>query len=33
MSVDVFAGVFESPETYEQIDRHRLAIGRKPQSR
>jgi enoyl-CoA hydratase/carnithine racemase len=29
MSVDVFAGVFAAPETYEQIERHRRAIGRK----
>lgn len=28
MSVDVFAGVFASTETYEQIERHRRAIGR-----
>jgi enoyl-CoA hydratase len=28
MSVDVFASVFESPETYEQISRYRVAIGR-----
>ena len=27
-SVEVFAGVFASPETYEQIERHRQAIGR-----
>jgi enoyl-CoA hydratase len=32
MSVDVFASVFDSPETYEQINRHRLAIGRKPET-
>lgn len=32
MSVDVFASVFDSRETYEQIDRHRLAIGRKPET-
>jgi enoyl-CoA hydratase/carnithine racemase len=32
MSVDVFASVFESAETYEQINRHRLAIGRKPET-
>jgi enoyl-CoA hydratase/carnithine racemase len=30
MSVDVFAGVFTSPETFEQIDRHRAAVRRKP---
>jgi enoyl-CoA hydratase len=29
MSVDVFAGVFASTETHEQIERHRQAIGRK----
>ncbi|HUM18381.1 MAG TPA: enoyl-CoA hydratase/isomerase family protein [Candidatus Nitrosotalea sp.] len=28
LSVDVFAGVFASTETYEQIERHRKAIGR-----
>lgn len=27
MSVDVFAGVFAAPETYEQIERHRRTIG------
>jgi enoyl-CoA hydratase/carnithine racemase len=32
LSVDVFASVFESPETSEQISRHRLAIGRKPET-
>jgi enoyl-CoA hydratase/carnithine racemase len=30
-SVDVFASVFASTDTYEQIERHRMAIGRKPQ--
>ena len=30
MSVDVFSGVFTSPETYEQIERHRAAVRRKP---
>ena len=29
MSVDVFAGVFASAATYEQIERHRRAIGGK----
>lgn len=29
MSIDVFAGVFASTDTYEQIERHRMAIGRK----
>jgi len=29
MSIDVFAGVFASGDTYEQIERHRMAIGRK----
>lgn len=32
MSVDVFAGVFDSPETYERINRYRPAIGRKPET-
>src|ERR1700730_6563979 len=32
MSVDVFAGVFDSPETYEQINGYRPAIGRKPET-
>jgi len=30
MSIEVFSGVFTSTETYEQIERHRRAIGRKP---
>jgi enoyl-CoA hydratase len=29
MSVEVFASVFASPETYEQIERHGMSIGRK----
>ena len=29
MSVDVFTSVFDSPETYAQIDRHRTAVRRK----
>jgi len=29
MSVDVFAEVFAATGTYEQIERHRGAIGRK----
>ena len=29
MSVEVFASVFDSPETYEQIERHGTTIGRK----
>jgi hypothetical protein len=29
MSVEVFASVFASPETYEQIERHGMTIGRK----
>lgn len=32
MSVEVFASVFASPETYEQIERHGMTIGRKPQT-
>lgn len=32
-SVEVFAGVFASPETAEQIDRHRAAVRRKPAAR
>lgn len=32
MSIDVFASVFASPETYEQIDRHRMTIGRKEET-
>lgn len=30
MSVDVFESVFKSPETYDQIERHRAAVRRKP---
>ena len=29
MSVEVFASVFASPETYEQIERHGMTVGRK----
>jgi hypothetical protein len=29
MSVEVFASVFASPDTYEQIERHGMTIGRK----
>jgi hypothetical protein len=29
MSVEVFASVFASPDTYEQIANHQRAIGRK----
>jgi len=29
-SVEVFSSVFASAETYEQIERHRRAIGRRP---
>lgn len=29
MSVDVFTSVFDSPDTYAQIDRHRAAVRRK----
>jgi enoyl-CoA hydratase/carnithine racemase len=32
MSIDVFAGVFASPDTYEQIERHRMAIARKQET-
>jgi len=32
MSVEVFSSVFASLETYEQIERHRRAIGGKPTS-
>ncbi len=32
MSVEVFASVFASPETYEQIERHGMTIGRKPET-
>ena len=32
MSVEVFAGVFASTDTYEQIERHRMAIGRKQET-
>jgi hypothetical protein len=30
MSVEVFSSVFDSTETYEQIERHRRATGGKP---
>jgi enoyl-CoA hydratase len=29
MSVDVFAGVFTAPDTYEQIEKHRAAVRRR----
>jgi enoyl-CoA hydratase len=32
MSIDVFASVFASTETYEQIERHRMTIGRKQET-
>jgi enoyl-CoA hydratase/carnithine racemase len=32
MSVEVFASVFASRETYEQIGKHRMTIGRKPET-
>jgi enoyl-CoA hydratase/carnithine racemase len=32
MSIEVFASVFASPETYEQIERHGMTIGRKQQT-
>ena len=33
LSVEVFASVFASPDTYEQIANHQRAIGRKPETR
>jgi len=30
MSVEVFSSVFAATETYEQIERHRRAIGGRP---
>jgi enoyl-CoA hydratase len=32
MSVEVFASVFASPDTYEQIGKHQRTIGRKPET-
>jgi hypothetical protein len=32
MSIEVFASVFASTDTYEQIERHRMAIGRKQET-
>jgi Enoyl-CoA hydratase/carnithine racemase len=32
LSVEVFARVFASPDTYEQIGKHQRTIGRKPET-